>query len=137
MTLSRTVSNIAAADRRLMKRVNGWRPPRWIRWWMLASTAARGWFWVFCGIAVLASHDPDKGAAVFAAAISAATGILIFTVLKKAVGRRRPCALEPHCWATLLPPDRFSFPSGHSITAFAVAVPLSVFSPPPRPFCLL
>jgi len=45
------------------------------------------------------------------------------------MGRRRPCAIEPHCWSTLLPPDQFSFPSGHTITAFAVAVSLSIFYP--------
>jgi undecaprenyl-diphosphatase len=28
-----------------------------------------------------------------------------------------------------LPPDQFSFPSGHTITAFAVAVSLSLFYP--------
>ena len=37
--------------------------------------------------------------------------------------------MEPHVWATLLPPDQFSFPSGHTITAFAVAVSLSMFYP--------
>lgn len=37
--------------------------------------------------------------------------------------------MVPHCWATLLPPDQFSFPSGHTITAFAVAIPLGVFYP--------
>ena len=42
---------------------------------------------------------------------------------------RSPCALEPHCWATLLPPDQFSFPSGHTITAFAMASSVSVFYP--------
>ena len=30
----------------------------------------------------------------------------------------------PHCWSTLLPPDQFSFPSGHTITAFALVTPL-------------
>jgi len=35
---------------------------------------------------------------------------------------RRTCAFEPHCRPTLLPPDQFSFPSGHTITAFAVAL---------------
>jgi undecaprenyl-diphosphatase len=29
----------------------------------------------------------------------------------------------------LLPPDRFSFPSGHTITAFAVALSLAAFYP--------
>ena len=49
--------------------------------------------------------------------------------VKKATGRKRPCTFEPHCWATLLPPDQFSFPSGHTITAFAVALSLSSFYP--------
>ena|SRR5271166_1886064 len=130
MTLSKAVSNISAADHELMQRVHRWHAPRWVRWWMIASTrCGDGWFWAFCGIAVLASHNPDKNAAFLAAAIAAATGILLFTILKKCVGRRRPCTLEKHCWATLLPPDQFSFPSGHSITAFAVAVPLSLFYP--------
>ncbi|MGA8072179.1 MAG: phosphatase PAP2 family protein, partial [Candidatus Acidiferrales bacterium] len=35
----------------------------------------------------------------------------------------------PHCWAAILPPDRFSFPSGHSITAFAIAVCIGLFYP--------
>jgi undecaprenyl-diphosphatase len=56
-------------------------------------------------------------------------GIALFLVLKRACGRKRPCAVAPHCWATLLPPDHFSFPSGHTITAFAVAVSLGVFYP--------
>jgi undecaprenyl-diphosphatase len=53
----------------------------------------------------------------------------LFLRLKKLTGRKRPCAIEPHCWATLLPPDQFSFPSGHTITAFAVAIALSQFYP--------
>jgi undecaprenyl-diphosphatase len=36
---------------------------------------------------------------------------------------------EPHCWADLLPPDQFSFPSGHTITAFAVSIALAGFYP--------
>ena len=138
MTLSKAVSNLSAADHLVMIHVHRWRAPRWIRWWMIASTrGGDGWFWAFCGVAVLASHDASKCAAFLAAATAAASGILLFTLLKKAVGRRRPCALEPHCWATLLPPDQFSFPSGHSITAFAVAVPLSLFYPLVAPVLLV
>ena len=36
---------------------------------------------------------------------------------------------DPHCWAKLLPPDQFSFPSGHTIAAFAVALSFSHFYP--------
>ena len=65
--------------------------------------------------------------AVLAAVISVGLGVLLFLRLKRAFGRRRPCAMEPHCWATLLPPDQFSFPSGHTITAFAMALSLGAF----------
>jgi undecaprenyl-diphosphatase len=55
--------------------------------------------------------------------------VALFLRLKKWTGRKRPCTYEPHCWARLLPPDQFSFPSGHTITAFAVGISLSLFYP--------
>jgi len=61
--------------------------------------------------------------------LSSVLSILLFIWLKRLTGRRRPCQIEPHCWATLLPPDQFSFPSGHTMTAFAVAIPLALFYP--------
>jgi undecaprenyl-diphosphatase len=67
--------------------------------------------------------------AVLAALLAAATGVALFMRIKRATNRRRPCAFEPHCWAKLLPPDQFSFPSGHTITAFSVAVSLSLYYP--------
>lgn len=138
MTLARAKSSLAAPDYFVMRHVNRWAAPRWIRWWTIAATrAGNGWFWVLCGIAVLASGDDLKYIATATAALAAATGVLMFLALKRAVGRQRPCAIEPHCWATLLPPDRFSFPSGHSITAFAVAVSLGLFYPAALPALLL
>ena len=62
--------------------------------------------------------------------ISAVLSVLLFIWLKRPTGRRRPCQIEPHCWATLLPPDQFSFPSGHTMTAFAVAIAVAVLSQP-------
>ena len=60
-------------------------------------------------------------------------GIVIFRQLKKRIGRKRPCAIHPHCWPTVQPPEQFSFPSGHTITAFAVAGSLSHFYPEAAP----
>jgi undecaprenyl-diphosphatase len=139
MTLSRATARLSAPDYFLMVRLNRWRPPRWIRVWMLAaSRAGDGWLWWSCGLAVLASNDVARYEAILAAALAVLVGTLIFKVLKRVVGRKRPCAIQPHCWATLLPPDQFSFPSGHSITAFAVAISLGAFYPPALPvlvFC--
>jgi undecaprenyl-diphosphatase len=113
-----------------MRRLNGWRPPRWVRVWMvLASRLGDGSLWWGIGIVLLLFGGPLRFRAVGAAWSSAAISIALFLRIKKIINRTRPCAIEPHCWATLLPPDQFSFPSGHSMTAFAVSVPLSLFYP--------
>ena len=113
-----------------MTRINAWRAPRWIRLWMLAATRlGDGWLWYSMGLIVLLFGGEDRYRALGAAAMSSSFGILLFLNLKRLCNRSRPSSIEPHCWATLLPPDRFSFPSGHSITAFAVAIPLGLFYP--------
>ncbi len=137
MNLSRATASLSAPDYFLMHRLNRWRPPRWIRVWMLAaSRAGDGWLWWSCGFAVLASNDPARYAAVGAAALAVLAGVCSFKLVKRAVGRKRPCAIERHCWANLLPPDQFSFPSGHSITAFAMALSLGTFYPAALPVLL-
>jgi undecaprenyl-diphosphatase len=121
---------IAHRDHRLMRRLNRWPAPRWIRLWALCATrGGDGWLWYGMAAVILLFGGPARFQAVSAAALAAALGIAIFLTLKKATGRRRPCTFEPHCWATLLPPDQFSFPSGHTITAFSVALSLSHFYP--------
>ena len=132
---------ISTRDHELMRRLNGWRPPRWVRVWMIAaSRAGDGWLWWSTGILLLLFGGPDRFVALGATALSAALSIGLFKQVKRISGRKRPCSLGPHSWATLLPPDQFSFPSGHSMTAFSVIVPLSLFYPSLEPgllFCAL
>jgi undecaprenyl-diphosphatase len=132
---------IAVRDHRLMRKVNNWPAPKWIRMWAIAaSRAGDGWLWYLTGISILLFGGPERLTAIASAGSGAAVGVGLFTSLKKLSGRKRPCEIEPHCWATLLPPDRFSFPSGHSITAFSVAIALSEFYPALLPallFCAL
>ena len=121
---------ISTRDHSLMRRLNGWRPPRWVRIWMtLASRVGDGWLWWTIGLMLLLFGGPQRFRAVGAAAISEAVSAMIFLAIKKLAGRKRPCEIGQNCWATLLPPDQFSFPSGHSMTAFSVTVPLSLFYP--------
>ncbi len=132
---------IASRDLRLMRKVNKWPAPKWIRMWAIAATrAGDGWLWYLTGLAVLLLGGDNRLTAIACAGSAALVGIGVFKVLKNLSGRRRPCEIEPHCWAKLLPPDQFSFPSGHTITAFAVAVGLSEFYPalfPALLFCAL
>lgn len=119
------LSWVEATDHGLMRRVHRWRAPRWIRLWMVCATrGGDGWLWYALGLLLPVFGGVEGRWAVLEAALACWTGIAIFLYLKQATGRRRPCALEPHCWSTLLPPDQFSFPSGHTITAFAVILPI-------------
>jgi undecaprenyl-diphosphatase len=130
---------IQVRDQRLMRRLNNWSAPRWVRLWMVCATrGGDGWLWQGMGAAVLLFGGPRRFAATGSAALAVAIGIGVFLFLKRLTGRRRPCHIEPHGWATLLPPDQFSFPSGHTITAFAAAIPLSLYYPSLMPgllFC--
>lgn len=121
---------IVREDYRMMERANNWPAPRWVRIWANAATrAGDGWLWIAVGAAVLAFGNADRVRAMAAAGSAAIASILLFKVLKRVTGRERPCAMAPHCWATLLPPDHFSFPSGHTMTAFSISVALSLFYP--------
>jgi undecaprenyl-diphosphatase len=131
MTVTRTVwGYIEQRDHRLMRRMNRWRAPRWIRYWMIAATRmGDGWLWYGLGAMLLAFGGPQRFAAIGSAGSAAICGILVFKLLKRLSQRPRPCQLEPHCWSRVLPPDKFSFPSGHTMTAFSIALVVSYFYP--------
>src|SRR5689334_7017293 len=113
---------ITSGDRKIMQRVNGWDAPMWIRQWMVFATrGGDGWLWFVVGAMLVCFGGERRFDALEAGGASVGIGLATFVVLKRLIGRERPCTTEPHCWASLLPPDRFSFPSGHAITAFAVA----------------
>ena len=45
---------IQTRDYQVMRKVHRWRPPRWLRFWMIASTRlGDGWVWYSVGIALL------------------------------------------------------------------------------------
>jgi undecaprenyl-diphosphatase len=121
---------IERRDHRLMRRMNRWRAPRWVRYWMIAaSRMGDGWLWYGLGVMLLAYGGPQRFSAVGAAGAAALAGIGLFKLLKTLSQRPRPCQVEPHCWSKVLPPDKFSFPSGHTMTAFSIALVVSYFYP--------
>jgi undecaprenyl-diphosphatase len=121
---------ISTRDHRLMRRINNWRAPHWVRVWMtFATRGGDGWLWYAMSLAILIFGGPERYAALLSAAMAAGAGTLLFLALKRKAKRQRPCAFAEHCWAKLLPPDQFSFPSGHSINAFSFAVAFSLYYP--------
>src|ERR1700730_7071863 len=121
---------ITRSDYSVMRRANNWVAPRWVRAYAISSTrGGDGWLWYAIGVAILLFGGEHRFEALGAAVISATLSVFLFLCLKRLAGRSRPCQIEPHCWATLLPPDQFSFPSGHTMTAFAVTIPMALFHP--------
>lgn len=128
---------ISSRDHRVMRRLNNWRPPRWVRLWMMYATrGGDGWLWYTIGLAILLFGGEHGLSALLTGTLAAAAGTLLFLAMKRKARRRRPCAIAEHCWANLLPPDQFSFPSGHSITAFSFAVGFGVYYPSLMPWLL-
>jgi undecaprenyl-diphosphatase len=131
MTVTQTVwGHIQSNDHRLMRKVHRWRAPRWFRILMILMTRlGDGWLWYSIGLILLIWGGAQKFLAIGTATAAAATGIFLFRALKHASRRKRPCEIEPHCWSLILPPDKYSFPSGHSITSFAIAISVGMFYP--------
>jgi undecaprenyl-diphosphatase len=131
MSVRQVVWNqIQSNDHRLMRRVHRWRAPRWFRILMITMTrGGDGWLWYGIGAILAVFGGEERFLAIGAGTAASVLGIFIFRALKHSSRRKRPCEIEPHCWATLLPPDKYSFPSGHTITAFAVAMALGMFYP--------
>jgi undecaprenyl-diphosphatase len=128
---------VANQDVRLMRRVQRWRPRRWVRWWMIAATrGGDGWIWWAQALVVLLAGGRQRFAALAAGALACGLGIQTFLTLKRLIGRRRPSLRDRHNWARLLPPDEFSFPSGHTMVAFAFAISLGHFYPDLLPWFL-
>jgi undecaprenyl-diphosphatase len=116
---------VAASDDRLSGRILAWRPRRWVRVWMLtASRLGDGWLWL--ATAVLLAAGGSRGLRVLSAgAVSAALANVFLLCVKRRIRRPRPCErarprdfdVDPLAW---FPSDRFSFPSGHALNAFAI-----------------
>lgn len=130
---------VESRDHRLMLHVHRWMAPRWVRLWMVCATrGGDGWLWYTVGLVLLFAGGPERFRALGEAGLAAGLGMVVFLWLKRKCGRTRPCNMQPHCWSTLLPPDRFSFPSGHTITALAVSTVLGEYYPglaPGLAFC--
>jgi undecaprenyl-diphosphatase len=117
-------------DQALMHRIHHWQAPDWIRLVMLYATrAGDGWLWYVLGISLLTFGDESRFAAVMSGTASCGAGLGLYSLLKNATRRKRPCLVEPNPWAHILPPDQYSFPSGHTIAAFSIATSVGLSYP--------
>jgi undecaprenyl-diphosphatase len=103
--------------------------PTLLRWLLWCSRLGDGPMWGAL-LVVLPLADGTHGA--HCAALLAAAGavnLAIYWTIKRLTRRVRPCQQCPGIRACAPIPDRFSFPSGHSLHASAFALLLSAFYP--------
>lgn len=119
---------VLRADSLASERCARMKPPRLVRLAIVyASRGGDGWLWYGVGLMVFFFGGASRGLALASAGAAAFFAVLLFAVLKRAIGRPRPHL--PHAWAAIAAPDVFSFPSGHSLTAFAIAAALGCSYP--------
>ncbi|MBI5236976.1 MAG: phosphatase PAP2 family protein [Deltaproteobacteria bacterium] len=108
------------------------RSRQWLKTVMiLASKLGDGPGWVIVSLFVLAFGGEAGRRAVILVVMAFPLCVAVFKIIKSKTSRQRPFEKYPDLVmeSALPPPDRFSFPSGHSMCAFAIATIISFYFP--------
>jgi len=102
-----------------------------------ATKLGDGWIWTILTPLILWKEGWKDGIQLsWRTAIVTATILLIYKVLKNVINRPRPFDRNASVEALSRPPDRFSFPSGHTMNNLGVAIYLGHFLSTLLPFLL-
>ena len=114
-------TQITAFEVAVMERFCALRAWPWLtRIFRAASRLGDGPLWVATGMFLLAYNQDNSRRVALAAAVAVGLSILLFKAVKHLIGRPRPFESWQALSCIMAPPDKFSFPSGHTMTAFAV-----------------
>jgi undecaprenyl-diphosphatase len=114
-------NHVTPLEVEIMRRLFRFRRIHWLTWLMKAMSRLGDWpLWVVSGLCLLASGGAAGRVVVLAMAVAIGAAVLLFKLLKHLVGRPRPAESRQGLTSLLPAPDKFSFPSGHTMTAFAV-----------------
>jgi undecaprenyl-diphosphatase len=115
------IQHVTPVEADMMKRFCSLRSFPWITWvFKSASRLGDGSLWIATGIGLLAINHSHTQRVAFAAALAVGVSVLLFMGIKNLIGRPRPFEAWYGLTCMMAPPDKFSFPSGHTMTAFAV-----------------
>lgn len=97
---------------------------RWIVNWI-----GNGWLYLFAVIALVSWQGSRGVRPALAGAIGWAIAYAVYLLVKPMLQRPRPRDADASMRLTIEPMDKFSCPSGHCMTATAVAIPLLMAFP--------
>lgn len=117
-------------DTRLFHRVFNWSGKLALdRFMILLTHSGDGYLYGFFGLYLIlidvTSHWPFLMTGVLAYGIE----LTVHALCKNKIRRDRPYQVLPGIHCLLLPPDKFSFPSGHTAAAFVMATLIASFYP--------
>jgi len=122
------VQNLDRWDRRLLEALIERRHPLLDLWMRQVTRLGDPLVMILLGIGLLAGILPLPGATARSAAFGILVAHLAGQLIKRRVARPRP-VLPVGLHSLILPPDRFSFPSGHATAALAGALPIALGCP--------
>ncbi len=124
-----TWRKILAWDERLLVGVSRWRR-RWVTHFLRVMThLGSGTSWTFIGVVLFFIGTPKTEFMAYRLAFGAGLGALTGQILKRLLKRARPNSRIHGFEAVVSNPDQFSFPSGHTIAAVAMAVAWAGINP--------
>jgi undecaprenyl-diphosphatase len=113
-----------------MQRLARWWSYPWLTDFFRLVSRLGDWpLWTGTGVMLFLAGGARGRLALGAALVSAGLAIGLFTLVKHVVRRPRPYESWSQLSCLVAPPDRFSFPSGHTLTAFAMYGTLGTMVP--------
>jgi undecaprenyl-diphosphatase len=123
-------SHVTPLEARWMRRICSLNRHNWLRLSMVGSSRLGDWpLWLVSGVVLFAVGGTRLRCAVLASSCAIFASVLLFMAIKNLIGRPRPCEVWANLPCLLRAPDRFSFPSGHTMTAFAAASAYGALAP--------
>jgi len=120
------------------KTFNSWLRLGLLRQLMVGATRfGDGYGWGAIGAALLMFGGSRGARHVLVGGIAVALAQVVYNVAKRLLVRNRPCDSFSLSYLPVRMPDAFSFPSGHTTTAFTVAIIIGHFSSLLWPLALL
>lgn len=132
------IYQITVWDLLLLNRIFGLETsPRFATLIKLLTRSADGHLYPFVAALLLLGGTPWATDFLVSALIAFSIELPAYRFLKNRIRRPRPFETVPGLIKRIIPPDQFSFPSGHTAAAFVFATLLSHFEPIVMPFVLL
>ena len=124
-------NNVTRWDTLLFHRIFGWGDRRFLtRSFRIISWSANGYLYPFIALYVLLKCDATVSKPfLISAFVAFPIKGLLYQFLKQSMKRDRPYEKMDEIHFRVRPPDRFSFPSGHTASAFLIMTLLTRFFP--------